>query len=242
MKLVMYTRVSSKAQVKDGYGLAIQEKDCRAWAKANGHKVVQHCSDDAVKGALPAEERPGLQCALRAVRDGTADGIICGKLDRLARALTTQEAVLALVWRDRPGGRPAGRVFTADIGEILPDDPDDPMRTAMRQMMGVFAQLDKSLAVQRMRNGRLAKAAAGRHAVGVYPYGYRAGGEGRERDAVPDEAEQQAVELVGRMRREGRSYREITGALERDGIPPRSGRRWYPSTVRKIALRLEESP
>ena len=38
------------------------------------------------------------------------------------------------------------------------------MRTAMRQMMGVFAQLDKALAVQRMRNGRLAKAAAGERA------------------------------------------------------------------------------
>ena len=75
-----------------------------------------------------------------------------------------------------------------------------------------------------MRKGRQAKAAAGRHAVGVYPYGYRPGGEGRERDAVPDEAEQRAVELIGRLRREGRSYRECVAALEEAGIPARRGR------------------
>jgi DNA invertase Pin-like site-specific DNA recombinase len=241
MKLVMYTRVSSKAQVRDGYGLAIQAKDCRAWAKANGHTIVAQFSDEGVKGALPAEERPGLQDALRAIRSGQADGLVCGKLDRLARALTTQEAVLAQAWRPRAGGRQPGRVFTADIGEILPDDPDDPMRTAMRQMMGVFAQLDKALAVQRMRNGRLAKAAAGKHAVGVYPFGTRAGGEGRERDAVPDEAELRAAARISELRASGRSYRSIITAIEAEGIMPRTAEHWSPSTIRKIALRAGQA-
>ena len=35
----------------------------------------------------------------------------------------------------------------ADQGEILPDDPEDPMRTAMHQMMGAFAQLDRGMTV-----------------------------------------------------------------------------------------------
>jgi DNA invertase Pin-like site-specific DNA recombinase len=207
----MYTRVSSKAQVKDGYGLAIQARDCRAWAKANGHKIVLHFSDDAVKGALPAEERPGLQDALRALRSAQADGLVCGKLDRLARALTTQEAVLAQAWRPRAGGHLAGRVFTADIGEAL--------------------------AVQRMRNGRLAKAAAGKHAVGVYPFGTRAGGEGRERDAVPDEAEIRAAARIRELHQAGQSYRAIIATIEAEGIMPRTAAHWSPSTVRKIALR-----
>ena len=242
MKLWEYTRVSGKGQVKDGYGLAIQHADNVAWAKAAGHKIVRRCTDDGLSGTLGADvvngenmaARPGLQEAIAAVQDGEADGIIVGKLDRLGRATHVQEAALAMVWRA------GGHVFAADQGEVLKDDPDDPMRTAMRKIMAVFDELDKAVAVQRMRKGRLAKAAAGKHAVGTYPYGYRAGGEGRDRDAVPDAAEQQAVAVVGRMRREGRSYREITAALEAAGIAPRSGRRWYPSTVRKIALRLEE--
>lgn len=238
----MYTRESSKAQVKDGSGLAIQAKDCRAWARANGHKIVQQCSDDVVRGALPAEERPGLACALRALRDGSADGMLVGKLDRLARELIVQEATLAQAWKERTGGRPPGRVFAADQGEILRDDPDDPMRTAMRQMMGVFVQLDKSLAVQRMRKGRLAKAAAGRHAVGRYPFGYQAGGEGSDRDAVPQPAEQAAAARIVALRAEGRSYRGIIGVLEAEGIAPRTAGHWSPSTVRKIVLRAGGSP
>src|SRR5271157_2429172 len=133
MRLVMYTRVSSKGQVRDGYGLAIQEKDCRAWAKANGHKIVLSCADNGLSGALGADAvdgadfsvRPGLQEAVAAVQDGQADGLLCGKLDRLGRATHVQEAVLAMIWRA------GGHVFAADQGEVLADDPDDPMRTAM---------------------------------------------------------------------------------------------------------------
>ena len=56
-------------------------------------------------------------------------GVVVYNLDRLARKLTVQEGVLATVW-DR-----GGSVFSlGDGGEVQQDDPDDPMRTAMRQM------------------------------------------------------------------------------------------------------------
>ncbi len=42
-----------------------------------------------------------------------------------------------MIWRD------GGHAFSDDQAEILRDDPDDPMRTALRQMQGVFAQLDR---------------------------------------------------------------------------------------------------
>jgi DNA invertase Pin-like site-specific DNA recombinase len=76
-----------------------------------------------------------------------------------------QEATLALVWQR------GTRVFAADTGEVHRDDPDDPMRTAIRQVMGVFAELDRKMVAKRLRDGRLAKAAAGRKAVGDYPFG-----------------------------------------------------------------------
>ena len=84
--------------------------------------------------------------------------------------------MLALVWQCRV------KVFAADTGEVHRDDPDDPMRTAIRQVMGVFSELDHSMVAKRLRDGRLAKAAAGRKAVGDYPFGYGAMGKGRERD------------------------------------------------------------
>ncbi len=54
--------------------------------------------------------------------------------------------------------------------------------------MDVFAELDRKMVARRLRDGRLAKAAAGRKAVGDYPFGYVAMRKGRERDARPTES------------------------------------------------------
>jgi DNA invertase Pin-like site-specific DNA recombinase len=127
---------------------------------------VKWVADPAMSGALPAVDRPGLTDALALLRDGSADGLIVRDLDRLARAVTVQEAILAEVWN-----RLGGRVFEA-TGEVLRDDPDDPMRTAMREMAGVFAGLERRLVVKRLRDGRAEKARQGGHAVGRPPYGW----------------------------------------------------------------------
>jgi DNA invertase Pin-like site-specific DNA recombinase len=230
MRLVAYLRVSSEGQL-DGYGLDSQQRAVRAWAKANGHRIVHTCVDEAISGALEAADRPGLACALDAITTGMADGVIVARLDRLARQLTVQEATLALVWQR------GAKVFTADTGEVHRDDPDDPMRTAIRQVMGVFAELDRKMVAKRLRDGRFAKAAAGRKAVGDYPFGYGATGKGRDRDAGPIDAEQKAVARIVELRRAGRSYREIAAALDAEGHRPRRAASWSAAAVRNVALR-----
>jgi hypothetical protein len=50
------------------------------------------------------------------------------------------------------------------------------------QVMEVFAELDRKMVAKRLRDGRLAKAAAGRKAVGDYLFGYAAPGKGLARD------------------------------------------------------------
>ena len=90
--------------------------------------IVRSCTDDGLSGTLGADavdgirlgERPGLKCAPDAIGEGTAEWLVAPRLDRLGRATHVQEAVLAWVWRH------GGRVFTADAGEILADDPDTP--------------------------------------------------------------------------------------------------------------------
>lgn len=60
-----------------------------------------------------------------------AVGLVVRDLDRIGRTAETQEAILATVWAVR-----GHRVFTC-AGEVLADDPDDPMRRVMRQVVGV---------------------------------------------------------------------------------------------------------
>ena len=232
MQLVAYVRVSTKGQADDGYGLEVQERAIRKWAKANGHRIMAVCSDAGVSGTKDAADRPGLSAALDMLRPPPqATGLVVAKLDRLARALHVQETVLQVAWRA------GAQVFTVDGGEVLADDPDDPMRTFVRQVIGGVAQLERSLIAKRMRDGRQAKAATGKHAVGDYAFGFRGDGKGRDRDAVPDEDEQTVVARVVELRRGGASYRAIASTLDAEQPRPRRAASWSAMAVRNVARR-----
>lgn len=230
MRLIGYVRVSTDSQV-DGFGLAEQERAIRRWARANGHRVVEVLQDAGLSGALDAVDRPGLAAALDALLRPDVDGLVVARLDRFARALAVQEAALAVAWKR------GAHIFAADFGPVLHDDPDDPMRTAMRQMAGVFAQLDRAQVVKRLRDGRRAKAALGRHAAGPYRFGYAGAGRGRDRDAAPLEEEQTVVRRILELRADGASYRTIAASLDAEGHRPRRAASWSAMAVRNVATR-----
>jgi len=229
MKVVAYTRVSTERQVKEGFGLEAQRSQIRRWAKDHGHRVVQWCADEGVSGANGIDTRVGLYDALAAVKASGAEGLVVTSLDRLARQMTQQEGVLAQVWKS------GGRVFSLDDGgEVLEDDPDDPMRTAVRQMRGVFAQLERGLIRQRMAKGKRAKAAEGGYTGGAPPFGFTSDGKGNLR---PDPTSQLAVDRMRQLRADGGSLRDIVRALEAEGIQPPRGGNWHPASVARILAR-----
>lgn len=228
MNLVGYARVSTETQV-DGFGLDVQEEALARWAEDNGHSLVAILRDEGLSGTLDAQERPALASALEAIKESDAQGIVVARLDRLARTLAVQEAVFAHVWTS------GGRVFSADVGEILQDDPDDPMRTAMRQMMGVFAQLERGMIAARLRAGRRMKAKRGGYVGGLHRYGYRA--DPSRKELVPDECEQRVVARILSLRASGRTLSEIATALDREGYPPRRAARWNHVSVSRIINR-----
>lgn len=230
MNLVGYLRVSSDGQV-DGFGLETQEKAIRRWCRNEGHRLVAVVADAGVSGATDALDRPGFCEVLRLLTANAAQGLILARLDRLARALTVQEATLALLWSSGVD------VFTADSGRVLTDDPDDPMRTALRQVVGVFSELERRMVIKRLRDGRTTKARTGRKAVGAYPFGYVGGGRGRDRDAVPDPEEQAVVGKILAARAGGQSFRTIASMLDALGIKPRRGQHWSAMSVRAVVLR-----
>jgi DNA invertase Pin-like site-specific DNA recombinase len=229
VKFTAYLRVSTAGQVKDGLGLPTQERLIRVWAKAHGHKIVAVRRDEGVSGANGIDTREGLPFALADVRDKKAEAVVVSSIDRLARVLTVQEAILGMVWKLD------GRLFTVDGGEVTPDDPDDPMRTAMRQMSGVFAQLDRAMVIKRLRNGRQTKAQQGGYAYGSPAYGQRAA----NRKLTANAAEAKVIERMRDMQAAGQSIRAICAQLNAEGIPSKRGGAWHPQTVARVLTRQD---
>ena len=236
MRLVAYQRVSTIEQAEHGFGLDAQRKAIRDAARSLGARVVAWCADEGKSGALAATERPGLAEALTLLRTGQADGLIVRDLDRLARAVTVQEALLAEVWCND-----GAAVFTASPPtEVARDDPDDPMRTAMREMAGVFAGLERRLIAKRLRDGRRAKAAAGGHAIGATPYGWRSAKRSADNPngaLVPIPAEQAALDRMKTLAQQGNSTRQIAATLTAEGHPTKRGGGWSGATVGRILSR-----
>lgn len=239
MKLIAYLRVSTIEQADKGYGLDVQREAIRKAAKQLGARIVAWTADEGKSGTLDAVDRPGLLDALTAIRDGKADGLIVRDLDPLARAVTVQEAVLGEVWAHK-----GTAVFTSvPAQEVLRNDPDDPYRTAMRQMRGVFAELDRRLIVKRLRDGRKARAARGGHVDGPAPYGWRVDEPSAANPhgaLVPVPAEQRALARMKALAAQGESTREIARVLTAEGHPTKRGGRWTSPVVARILQRANK--
>lgn len=232
MKLVIYTRTST-ANGSGSDSLEAQAEVCAAWATEHGHKVVGVHRDEALSGGLPANERPGLQAALLELQAGTADGLIVHRLDRLARELTVQEAALAVAWASGP--RVA--VIEAVEGEILRDDPNDPMRSGLRKIAGVIAEIERNMIRARLQGGRRRKAAKGGYIGGpMVPYGSRLVDGAFE----PIAAERLVIDRIVELRDGGAAWRAVADALNARGVAPPSGAAWYPMTTRRIYLAAVE--
>ena len=228
MKLVGYVRVSTSGQVEDGHGLDIQEVAIRAWVKEQGHRLVEVHRDEGVSGSL--ERRDGLENALSAVRFNGVEGMVVSSLDRLARSLTLQEASLQQVWAS------GGHVFAVDTGEVKADDPDDPVRTFVRQILGAVSQLEAGMIARRLRRGREHKAAQGGYAHGAPPFGFRPDSG----QLVPDPGEQRVVLKMIEMKDSGFSLRDVAAQLNDAGIPAKRGGRWHPQTVSRVLRATDE--
>jgi DNA invertase Pin-like site-specific DNA recombinase len=224
MRLIAYLRVSTDLQAEQGMGLDIQRKGVRAYAKGNGHSIVCWYSDEGVSGSNGLDTRQGLLDALNELEDHSAAGLVVYRLDRLARKLTVQEATLARVWAL------GCSVYSVDLGEVPQDDPDDPMRTALRQMVGVFAQLERGMIAARLRAGRRLKDERGGYAGGAPRFGVRA--EGRE--LVQDEREQHVIARIRELHDQGQSSRLIADALNGEGLPSKRGGSWSSATVARV--------
>lgn len=229
MKVTAYLRVSTDKQADEGAGLDVQRDAIKKWARAEGHRVVSWHSDEGVSGSNGLESRRALTAALADLNEGTARGLVVYRLDRLARDLVLQEQLLAEL------KRMSVDVFTTSAGEAayLQDDPKDPSRALIRQILGAVNQYERSMIRLRLEAGIARKREQGGYAGGKPPYGYQAVGK----ELIPEPAEQDTLTRMRALHDEGKSGRQIAEQLTHEGRPARGGGEWRDASVSRILKR-----
>lgn len=221
MKAIGYIRVSTQGQAEDGVSLDAQEAKVRAWADLNGAGEVVIFRDEGISGKR-SDNRPGLQAALDLV--GKGDALVVYSLSRLSRstretlamadALTKKEADLVSLSEKIDTTTAAGKMVF--------------------RMLAVLSEFERDQISDRTRFALAHKKANGEKTGGDVPFGYRV----RKGKLYEDAGEQEAVSLVLKLRRKGKSLRDIARALEAAGVARKGGSTsWHPQSVADILKR-----
>ena len=202
-----YLRVSGKSQIQ-GDGLRRQRQAVRVYAQESGIGIAREFVDAGVSGTCEDADRPGLSDLLDQVARNGMRPILVERADRLARDLMIGEMILTKL------AEMGVRVVAADSGTDLSED-DDPAKVLIRQMLGAFAQFEKTVLVKKLRAARDRLRQRTGRCEGPRSFGHH-----------PHEVKVlERLRELNRKPRQGRrrSAQQIAATLQSEGWPTRSG-------------------
>ena len=165
MKLAIYARVSTNEQTTEN-----QVRELTEWADRAGHEVVRIYDDNGVSGAKGREYRKEFDKLLKGAVRREFDLVAAWSVDRLGRSLQGLVGFLQ-------------ELHGAGVDLYLHQqalDTTTPSGKAMFQMMGVFAEFERSMISERVKSG-LARAKSNGKTLG--------------RPKVSEECEAQIIKL-----------------------------------------------
>ncbi len=220
MRAIVYARVSTDAQERDGTSLDTQERACLRFAGEQGWRVVEAIRDTASGFSL---DRPGIERVRRVLRDGGTDVGLAFAVDRLAR---NQQKLAVLVDEVEEAG--ARLEFVTERFE------DTAVGKLILSVRAFAAEVEREKIVERTTRGKLERARSGRipQAFGRGCYGYVYKPTTGQREIEPFQAE--VVRRIFRRLAETRSFSAVSNELNDEGITAFDGGRWYPITIRRL--------
>jgi site-specific DNA recombinase len=217
MRVVIYSRVSTDAQERDGTSLDTQERECLKFAEANGWSVVGTIRDAASGFTL---ERPGMTEVRNLAARGLVDVVLYYALDRLSRK-QTQVGILVEEMEEHG-------VALDFVTEKFEDTATGQL---LRSVKAFAAEFEREKTAERTMRGKAERARSGRlpQAAGRGVYGYVYEKTSGKRRITPDKAS-----VVRRLFEEFASGASIVGlsnALNDEFIPTMQGKAWAPATI-----------
>ena len=210
LKCFAYLRVSGKGQV-DGDGFTRQLEAIKKYATDHDLRIVKTFREKGVTGTADLEDRPAFVEMMTALHSNGVKVILIEKLDRLARDLMVQESIIQSL---RKEGFDLISVMEPDLLQ------DDPTRKLMRQILGAFAEYEKTMIVLKLRAARARQKAKSGRCEGAKPFGYYDG-------------EETVLKRMQALRDSGLGFDRIAAQLNEEGLKPRRGERWHGLTVNR---------
>lgn len=210
INVVPYRRVSTEKQVIEGEGLDIQLDRIKAFCKQNNYNLIidkdTDFVDEGISGAKETVDRPGIMNLLAYCKEHRVKYVVVDKVDRLSRELFQQLFIekQLLVYGTEI-------IFSAQETLNSIGEADKAMITLMRQMMGAFAEFERTLINQRLTDGKNKKACKGDKPTGRQPFGYTYADD--RKATVINEAEAKIVRAIFDYRGRGFSLEQIATYL-----------------------------
>lgn len=223
-KIVGYTRVSTNEQKKKGYGIEIQIKDIRKFAKENSLQIDHIFKDEAVSGT--EENREGLNSMLSLCKKDKIKAIIFPSTERTARSVRISENLYYKLNKYNV------RIYFADMPYYDPDNHGDVM---LRQIKEVIAEGNRNAIIERLKKGREQRIIKGRPAGGNVPYGYYRNREQKKLLINKDEAE--IIQNIFDQHTIEKNSRQIADLLNSQGYSRRNHTPWTQRQVYSILNR-----
>lgn len=222
-RCAVYCRVSSDEGLDQAFNsIDAQKESGHAFIKSQAHEgwisVTDDYDDPAYSGGNM--ERPALKRLLRDIEAGKVDIIVVYKIDRLSRSLADFAKMVDIFDRN-------GVSFSAVTQQI---NSATSMGRLMLNVLLSFAQFEREVTSERIRDKFAASAAKGMWMGGPLPLGYRV--ENRRLLIVPEEAE-----LVRRIFRQYAADPYVTGITQQlmaEGITTRKGKLFCKQTIHKM--------
>jgi site-specific DNA recombinase len=222
LRVAIYIRRSTDEEHQP-FSLEAQESRLRAYIRSQpGWSLVASFDDDASGAKL---DRPGLHKALTAARAGRFDILLVYRVDRFTRRI--RDLVTLLDELDT-----AGVVFRS---ATEPFDTSTPAGRMLVQMLGVFAEFEREMIIDRVVNGMERKASKGKWTLGTAPYGYSV--EPKQHTLRPDDDEAVIIKEIFDLYTNRRlGTRAIASHLNQRELHRRRGQPWSHKTVADVLV------
>lgn len=161
-KVAVYIRVSTTAQLEEGYSIEEQKAKLESYCDIKDWHVYKVYTDGGFSGSTT--ERPALEQLIKDAKSKLFDTVLVYKLDRLSRS---QKDTLYLI----------EDIFLKNNIEFVSllenFDTSTPFGRAVIGLLSVFAQLEREQIKERMQLGKLGRAKAGKSMMWAKTsYGY----------------------------------------------------------------------